>query len=146
MIVAILIKSKINASKSELGTLNALGLKKQNSAVLLREDKHIIGMLNKVKNYVTWGEIDKETLKSLLKNRAMISNKKKYEWKEGEIEEFVDRIIDNQAWLKDKNIKNLFRLSPPKKGFKGNKKKQFSEGGELGYRKEKINELILRMI
>jgi large subunit ribosomal protein L30 len=37
-------------------------------------------------------------------------------------------------------------LHPPTKGFKGKIKKSYSAGGELGYRGEKINELIKRMV
>lgn len=43
--------------------------------------------------------------------------------------------------------KKVFRLNPPKKGY-GRKgiKKAFSVGGALGDRKEKINDLIQRMM
>jgi len=39
----------------------------------------------------------------------------------------------------------VFRLNPPKKGYKSIKK-SYKEGGALGYRGEKINNLIQRMI
>ena len=42
-------------------------------------------------------------------------------------------------------IKPVFRLTPPSKGFKKSIKQQYPNG-EIGYRGEKINELILRMI
>ena len=50
--------------------------------------------------------------------------------------------------LKDvPGLKNFFRLSPPVKGFdRKGIKVQFSLGGALGYRKEKINDLIKRMV
>lgn len=44
------------------------------------------------------------------------------------------------------NIKPVFRLHPPKKGFKGKVKKSYTAGGVTGYREEAINDLIKRMI
>ena len=50
--------------------------------------------------------------------------------------------------LKDiPGLKQFFKLSPPVKGFERmGIKKPFSLGGSLGYRKEKINELLARMM
>ena len=42
------------------------------------------------------------------------------------------------------NMKRFFRLHPARKGFKAIKK-GFAEGGDVGYRGEAINELIVRM-
>ena len=44
------------------------------------------------------------------------------------------------------NLSPVFRLHPPRGGFKGSTKKPYSDGGELGYRGPAINELIRRMI
>ncbi|RLI23172.1 50S ribosomal protein L30, partial [Candidatus Bathyarchaeota archaeon] len=44
------------------------------------------------------------------------------------------------------DIKPVFRLHPPRKGFKGKIKKSFKAGGASGYRGEAINELLERMI
>ena len=45
---------------------------------------------------------------------------------------------------KDSGIKPVFRLSPPSGGF--NAVKEYYPKGDLGYRGEKINELLKRMI
>ena len=61
---------------------------------------------------------------------------------------FVKEFMSFNKELQDiPGIKPFFRLNPPIKGFerKGTKK-QFAMGGSLGYRKEKINELVLRML
>jgi large subunit ribosomal protein L30 len=42
-------------------------------------------------------------------------------------------------------FKPIFRLSPPRKGFEGNKR-SYQNGGALGYRGKDINELIERML
>jgi len=42
-------------------------------------------------------------------------------------------------------VKPVFRLAPPVKGYEGIKR-SFKEGGALGYRGKKINDLIWRMM
>ena len=44
-----------------------------------------------------------------------------------------------------KDVKPLFRLTPPRKGYEG-VKRSFQNGGALGYRGAKINDLIQRMM
>ncbi len=43
-------------------------------------------------------------------------------------------------------IKPVFRLHPPRGGFKKSTKRPYNDGGELGYRGKAINDLIKRMI
>ena len=43
-------------------------------------------------------------------------------------------------------VKPVFRLHPPKKGFKGKIKRSYASGGEAGYRGEAINDLLKRMV
>jgi large subunit ribosomal protein L30 len=43
------------------------------------------------------------------------------------------------------DVKPIFRLSPPRKGYEGNKK-SYQNGGALGYRGKDINDLIQRML
>ncbi len=54
---------------------------------------------------------------------------------------------ETKGMLLKKSGKKFFRLNPPRKGF-GRKgiKKPFSVGGALGNRKEKISELVRRML
>ncbi len=122
----------------------------------------IEGMLHKVKDWVTWGEINRETLLELLKKRGRIPGNKpiteEYLKKALEIssfEELADKLLSGEIILTklyDKKakkwlIKPVFRLSPPKGGFEGSTKKPYGTGeGELGYRGDAINDLIKRMI
>jgi large subunit ribosomal protein L30 len=49
--------------------------------------------------------------------------------------------------LKKKGDKKVYHLAPPRGGYERKGVKQpFTKGGALGYRKEKINELIKKMI
>jgi len=119
-------------------TLNMLCLYHNNYCVVV-SDK-LLGMIKKVKDYVTWGEIDDETYKLLVKKRGeeykgrLTDSKKKINYKK-----FI--VINN------KKYKKYFRLSPPRGGFERKGiKVPFTKGGALGYRKEKINDLIKKMV
>ena len=56
-----------------------------------------------------------------------------------------ENIIKDKTNLKSLGIKPYFRLSPPSKGFKYSIKRHYPRGA-LGDRKEKINELLKKMI
>ena len=121
-------------------TLNMLRLYKNNYCSILPNDTIYTGMLKKAKDYITWGEIDDETFKILVDKRG---------------EEFHGRESDSKGKIKyndffvinNKKIKKSFRLNPPRKGFERKGiKYSFQQGGALGYRGEKINDLIKRMI
>ena len=61
---------------------------------------------------------------------------------------FVKDFMAGKIELKNvPGLKPFFRLNPPVKGFdRKGIKVPFSLGGALGYRKEKINDLIKRMV
>ncbi|MBI4153063.1 uL30 family ribosomal protein [Candidatus Woesearchaeota archaeon] len=112
-IAVILVRGLVRANSSVQDTLYMLRLRKKNHCVIVSKTPQSAGMINKVKDYVTWGEIDAETITVL------------------------------QAKMKN----GAAHLQPPRKGF-GRKgiKVSFSSGGALGYRGEKINDLIKRMV
>jgi large subunit ribosomal protein L30 len=116
-------------------------------------------MLLKVASWATWGEIDRETLILLLRERGRVPGNKRltdeYVDKyfaqygiKGGIVALADAILQGKIYLHkvDHLIKPVFRLHPPRSGFKGSIKKPYSQGGELGYRGSAINELLVRMI
>jgi large subunit ribosomal protein L30 len=110
-----------NITKSSFAvrdTLDMLKIQKKFTCVVVENTPSMLGMLNKVKDYVTYGEIDPETLALLEQKRAN----------------------------KDKSRKD-FHLSPPRGGFERKGiKHQYEQGGALGYRRKDINELIKRMV
>lgn len=115
-IAAIRIRGLVNIKKTVEDTLKMMRLYKRNYCVVLENKPVVVGMLKKAKDYITWGEIDDNTLKLLIEKRG-------------------------------KKDKKFFRLHPPRKGFERKGiKKPFTVGGALGYRGEKINELIKRMV
>ena len=144
MIAAIRIRGLVGKSEKVNNTFQRLRLRKKHVCVLLPERAEIKGMIKKVNNYITYGEIDKETMKELIEKRGKLEGDKKV----GSVdEEFINNLIEGKATLKDKKIKPFFRLHPPKKGFgAGGIKKPFKERGALGYRGKEINMLIRKML
>ena len=153
-VAIIRIRGEINIRKDNKDTLNMLRLFNKNYCVIVENNQNYIGMIKKVKDYTTWGEIDKETFELLLKNRGRLAGNKKLteEYLEEKLKlslnNFVNDFFDGKKSLKDvPGLKQFFRLKPPLRGFeKGGIKKPFSLGGALGYRKNNINELVKRMI
>ncbi|GAB6136099.1 50S ribosomal protein L30 [Thermococcus prieurii] len=147
------LRSGIRARGEVRDTLAMLRLHRINHLVIVDDNPSYRGMIQKVKDYITWGEIDKETLVKLLRKRGrLVGNKPITDEYVREklgmtIEEFAEKVINGEMKLRDlPNIKPVFRLHPPRGGLKGSKKRTFKEGGALGYRGEKINELIERML
>ena len=141
LLAVVRIRGSPGLDKPKKDTLNMLNLTRVNHCVVIREDPSYIGMLRKVENYVTWGEITKETLEKLVLKRGRLTGNKKIE------PEKVKKITE--TILKEKSVKNtplkpVFRLHPPKKGYKSIK--VLYPKGDAGYRGEKINELLKRMI
>jgi large subunit ribosomal protein L30 len=147
------IRGTIRAKRETRETLDMLRLARTNHAVLVDNRPSYMGMLYRVQNYVTWGEVSKETVATLLQKRGRLAGGKKL------TEEYVTKLgyksLDTLAkaitsckseYRKLINVQPVFKLTPPSKGFKGKTKKSFRAGGEAGYRGEKINELIKKMI
>ncbi len=154
MVFAIIrVRGIVNVNPDIKRTLKLLRLTKVNHCTLLEENKVYKGMLQKVKDYTTWGEIDKETLPKLMESRGMIVGDKqiteeyiKSATSYNTFEKLSQAILDNKFKYKEiPDVKPLFRLSPPKKGYEGIKR-SFKNGGALGYRGKEINKLIGRMI
>src|SRR3989338_5788972 len=102
----------------------------------------------------TWGEIDQETFKLLLEKRAKLVTKKITindfikQKLNTDLNTFTKDFFESKRKLRDiPGMKLFFGLHPPIKGYerKGTKV-PFSLGGVLGYRKDKINDLIRRML
>lgn len=153
-LVVIRLRGEPGVRKEVLDTLKMLRLHKVNHAIIIDDRPSYLGMLQKVKDYVTWGEVNREALIKLIRKRGRLEGNKKitdeYLQKTTRfksIEEFVDAFLKFEAELKDiPRMKPVFRLHPPKGGFRGSKKRHYQEGGELGYRGEAINELLERMV
>lgn len=133
-------------------TLKLLKLHKPNHAVIYQESESLKGMLQKVKDSVTWGEVDDKTLEHVIRKRGELAGKNKISDKYvkthtefSTIKQFTKAIISGNAKIKDlSELQPVFRLSPPRKGFKS-LKNPINRRGDLGYRGEAINDLLARM-
>ena len=121
-------------------TLSMLRLYRKNFCFVFPNTPTYAGMLMRVKDYITWGEIDDETYNLLLSKKA---------------EDFAGRMTDKKEIIQsndymvvnNKKIKKFFRLNPPRGGFeKKGIKHTYPNGGALGYRGAAMKDLIKRMI
>lgn len=142
MFAAIRLVGKVGLSPKEKDTLKMLNLKKKYHCVVVPETDDFRGMFKKVKNSVTWGEINEEVLHKLLSKRGRFIEGEKIDSEE--IGEIVDDIMDG-ASFKELELRSCHSLTPPSGGFR-KKIKNIYPNGEAGYRGEKINELLLKMI
>ncbi len=133
-------------------TLKRLRLNKKFHATIVPNDPIYKAMLFKVKDYVAYGPVTCETVKEiLLKRGRLVGNKPLTEEYVKEvlnttIDDLADKIAKGELKLKNvRGLKPVFRLHPPKGGFKRSTKKLVSAGGELGYR-EDIDKLVMKML
>ena len=154
MVYAVIrVRGTVNVHPDIKRTLELLQLTRVNHCVLLEENDVYKGMLQIIKDYATWGEVDKETLGKLIDSRGRLSGEKqiteeylKSATSYNTLEKLSQAIIDNEFRYKElPEIKPVFRLNPPKKGYTGIKR-SFSNKGTLGYRGKEINTLLVRMI
>jgi large subunit ribosomal protein L30 len=150
---AIRIRGTVNVKPDIKKTLQLLNLTRANHCVILKEKPSIKGMLQVVKDYVTWGEIDNKYLTELITKRGRLEGDEpitndyiKSATSYATLEKLSQAIIDDKFKYKEiPSVKPVFRLNPPKKGYEG-VKRSFVKKGALGYRGKEINKLIERMI
>lgn len=140
------VRGEVNVNQEVADTMKMMRLFHKNYCILLFSNPASVGMINKIKDYVTFGEIDEPTLVALLGKRLRGAANSKITLKN--VEEIAKSLIEGKKTMKDvEGAKTFFRLAPPKGGFERKGiKHHFAEGGALGYRKEEINKLIKRMI
>jgi len=132
-------------------TLDMLRLNRINHGVLIEENPSFEGMLQKAKDYITWGEITSETLSEIIFKRGefvggakvtdeLLAEKTDY----SSVDDLSVALIDGDIKATDINMKPVFRLHPPRKGYEGIRF-SIKEGGSLGYRGKSIEDLVKRM-
>lgn len=147
------VRGTVNIKEGITDTMEMLRLNRANHCVVIPETPSYKGMLQKVKDYVTWGEIDEATMAQLLLLRGKLQGdepisesfvKKNTDY--DSIEDFAKAICKNKVNIsKVEGLKPVFRLNPPRKGFR-TIKRAYSIGGTLGYRGKDINALLGRMM
>ena len=147
------VRGTVNVRREIEDTLKMLHLTRNCHATLIDDRPSYLGMLQKVQNHVTWGEVSKEIITLLLKKRGSLVGGGKitdeYAKKIGfeSVDDLAEAIYNLQVeFNKLPGIKPVFRLHPPRKGYKGSIKKSYKSGGVTGYRGEAINDLLEKMI
>lgn len=117
-LAAVRIRSERGASQAVKDTLEMLNLTKKHRCVILDDTDANRGMLQKTKDFITYGEISDETVEDLDDERG-------------------------EQGLKD----NVYRLSPPEGGYEpAGVKVNYDAGGANGYRGEDMDDLLHKML
>ena len=151
-LLAIRIRGGINAPVRIKDTLRMLRMDRNNTSSLIDNRPEYSGMLQKAKDYITWGEPTVETIRLLLEKRGRLTGDSPLDTETlkalgcdsiGDLATVIH--LGSVDFHKIKGVKPFFRLHPPSKGFRRSVKRPYRSGGELGYRGEAINELAKRM-
>ena len=62
MFAIVRLRGEVNVRPEMKGTLEMLRIHRVNHCVVVKEDAHYRGMIQKVKDYVVWALIDEDTL------------------------------------------------------------------------------------
>ena len=133
-------------------TLVLLHLDKRFRATIIPAKENTKGMLDKIKHYVSWQEIDVPTAKELLEKKARKEGYKKLTEEDvtklgfKSTDDLAKSLAEGTATLsKLKPLKPWFALAPPRHGFKRETKKMYGEGGILGSHKELLAQVRFMM-
>lgn len=147
------VRSSVNVRRDVRETMQMLCLTRVNHCVVIDDTPTYRGMLQKAKDVLTWGEVEQKILEQLIRKRGRLAGDKrltdelvKSQTSFQSLSEFASAVYAGEAELRAlPGLKKVFRLHPPQKGYKATKR-PFKDFGDLGYRGERINELILKMI
>lgn len=149
------VRGGIHAEVSLKETMRHLHLTRQNHVVLLPEREELLGMIHKVQGYVTWGPVNPATVEALLRARAFTEDGQKLDASKVPASsgakdlKGLSELVAKQGSLGVPGIKPLFRLHPPKGGWRSTKK-PYTLGGALGFRapgtKVDMDSLLTKMI
>ena len=134
-LAVIRLRGRTGLNYSVAVTLDLLNIQRVNHCTIVPGTPEVFGMVKKAKDYITWGPIDDDTLKALVEKR-------------GELVAASDTKSGKKSFaFNGKSYKPYFRLSPAKGGLgRRGIKASFTKSGALGDRKEKINDLIKKML
>ena len=151
-ILVIRIRGTINVSQRERDTMRFLRVDKNNYASIIDDRADYKGMLQKAKDWITWGEPTVETVTKMLVKRGRATGDVKLteeSVKELGFESFEDmaqKLVNCEVSINEiEGLKPFFRMHPPRKGFRKSVKRPYNSKGELGDRGEEINKLAVRM-
>lgn len=149
--VVVRIRGTVGVRRTIKDTLEMLRLPRVGSCVVIDDRDSYLGMLQKAKDYITYGEVDSDTLKKLVLKWGRLPGDSRIDEdyvkeKTGlTADDYVSAVLSFEHELGELELKSVFRLHPPRGGYK-DIKKGYGQGGSLGYRGEEINSLLQKMI
>jgi large subunit ribosomal protein L30 len=152
--VVVRVRGSVNVTRDVSATLRKLRLLRVNSSTLVRLTPPVEGMLRSVKEHVFWGRVDKNTLRLLLLKRGRLPGDRRLS--DENVSKYtrfrtLDELVE-AVWLSSspaeaiKPVKPVFRLTPPKGGFKRSVKKPVKKGGILGDWGDRVGWMLRRMV
>ena len=134
-------------------TMGMLRLTRVNHCVIIPENDVMKGMLQKAKDFITWGEVSPETLTKMIKARGRLMGDKPIDDNYvgsnspfASVDAFAQSVVKDETKYADlKDVKPIFRLHPPLQGYEA-VKKDLKTHGSLGYRGDRINALLDKML
>ena len=140
MLALIRISGLNKTNKKVEETMQRLRLKKKYTCVVIKEVPEMLGMVEKVRNCIAFGKIDEKTLIELIKARGKKIGASKA--KVTDAEAIAKEVLSGKK-LDELGVVPFFGLHPARGGIDS---KHHYPKGVMGDHKEKINELITRML
>ena len=76
-LVVIRVRGKVHLRSDISDTMKLMNLTRINHCVIVDNRAQYTGMINKAKDYITWGEINTKIINKLLSKRGMLTGNKK---------------------------------------------------------------------
>lgn len=151
--VVVRLRGPVDVSRDINYTMEFLHLHKRFHATIIPDEDSFRGMLKKTKDYVAWGPATPDLVRELIMKRGRLIGGKPVtedylieKTRLKSAKEVFKSIASGKLRLKNiEGLKPVFRLHPPRGGFKRSTKKSASMGGETGYRDD-VSSLILKML
>jgi large subunit ribosomal protein L30 len=147
-LAVVLIRGLVNISPDVKKTLELLRLHKKHVCVVLEDNEVNQGMLQRVKDYTTYGSVDEAFFAQIIEKRGETIGQEdiKVDAKKVAAEYFGGK-VKLRDFETNYKLKPFFRLHPPIGGFERKGiKMPFNKGGVLGDRADKVSLLIAKML
>jgi large subunit ribosomal protein L30 len=120
LIAVVRIRGPVKVNHEINDTLEMMRITRTNHATLVDDRPQYLGMLQKCKDYIAFGEITEDMLAKLLAKRGKVVGEQPLK----NPEEVAKKLFSGEVSLKDAGFENVFRLRPPSQGYKSTKYSQ----------------------
>lgn len=146
------IKGQVDVPYWAETTLRLLKLEKKYRATIVPARENTLGMLNKVKHYVSWVEANSELVRDLIDERGRKSGYKRVTQEDitragfADVDDMATALADGRSSLTSlKPLKPWFALAPPRGGFRKSTKRLYGQKGILGHNRD-LETLVRSMV